>query len=200
MTFLLGLTGSIGMGKSTTAQMFADAGIPVWDADRTVHALYGPGGSAVAPLAALCPQAVDDRGGIDRAVLKRWIAQDRDALARIEAVVHPLVVADRAAFLQAARSRGDSLVVMDIPLLFETGAERDLDAVLVVSAPLELQRKRVLDRPGMTEALFQGLLDKQLSDAEKRARADHVIETLDLDSARAEVGRLIHQLTGGSHA
>ncbi len=188
--YRLGLTGSIGMGKSTTAGFFRDMGVPVWDADAAVHRLYGAGGAAVGPVGALCPAAVGPEG-VDRAVLKDWIAQDDTALARLEAVVHPLVAQDRAAFIAAA---GAPLVVLDIPLLFETGA--DVDGVLVVSAPPEVQRARVLARPGMTEAHLESILARQMPDAEKRARADFVIETLDLDSTRAAVQDLVAKLGG----
>jgi len=189
---ILGLTGSIGMGKSTTAAMFRDAGVPVWDADAAVHRLYAPGGGAVAPVAALCPDAAGPEG-IDRDALKRWIARDTTALARLEAAVHPLVARDRAAFLDAAYDA--ALVVLDIPLLFETGADRLCDETLVVSVPVEIQRARVLARPGMTEAQLQTILSRQMPDADKRARADHVIETRDLDTTRAAVHDLIRQLT-----
>lgn len=194
--FRLGLTGSIGMGKSTTAALFRDEGIPVWDADAAVHRLYAPGGAAVAPLAALCPAALRD-GGIDRAALKDWIAADPGALARIEAVVHPLVAADRAAFLQAARA---DIVVLDIPLLFEKGSESEMDATLLVTAPPEVQRARVMARPGMTEAQFNAILARQMPDAEKRARATHIIETLDPESARAAVRALIAHIRKAAHA
>ena len=190
--FLLGLTGSIGMGKTTTAQMFQDEGIPVWDADAAVHRLYGRGGAAVASVAALCPDAVG-ADGIDRAALKRWIASDATALARLEAVVHPLVARDRAEFIAAHTDA--PLVVLDIPLLFETGGDRLCDATLVVSAPHEAQRERVLSRPGMTEEQFRTILARQLPDAEKRARATHVIETRDLATTRAAVQDLIAQIT-----
>lgn len=192
--FVLGLTGSIGMGKSTTAGFFRDAGIPVWDADDAVHRLYAAGGAAVAPVGQLCPAAVQD-GAIDRPALKRWIAEDPSALAKIEAAVHPLVAADRAAFLDQARRDAAPLVVVDIPLLFETGAEGSVDAVVVVSAPAEDQRARVLARPGMTEDHFARILAKQMPDAEKRRRADHVIETRSLEGARRAVHSLIRELT-----
>ena len=186
--FRLGLTGSIGMGKSTTAAIFADEGIPVWDADAAVHRLYAPGGAAVAPLAEAWPAALV-AGGIDRGALKAWIAQDKDALGRIEALVHPLVAADRAAFV--AGVPGD-LVVLDIPLLFETGAEAALDATLLVTAPAALQRARVLARPGMTEDMLATILARQMPDRDKRARATHIIETLGLEAVRAAVRALIH--------
>ncbi|BAQ71171.1 dephospho-CoA kinase [Rhodovulum sulfidophilum] len=188
---LLGLTGSIGMGKSTTAALFREKGVPVWDADAAVHALYAEGGGAVRPLAALCPEAVR-HGAVDRHALKAWIAREPEALMRIEAVVHPLVAADRQAFID--RHQNAPLLVLDIPLLFETGADKWLDAVLVVTAAPEVQRARVLDRPGMTEAQLDAILARQMPDAEKRARADHVIETLTPDHAGAEVAALIESL------
>lgn len=194
--FRLGLTGSIGMGKSTTAGFFRDAGVPVWDADAAVHRLYAPGGSAVAPLAAAFPLALRD-GGIDRIALKSAIAADMGALARIESLVHPLVAADRAAFLAAADA---PLVVLDMPLLFETGAEAQMNATLLVTAPPEVQRARVLARPGMTEAQFATILARQMPDRQKRGRADHIIETLGLESARACVLALIAHITGKPHA
>lgn len=192
MTFLLGLTGSVGMGKSTTAAMFADAGIPVWDADAAVHSLYAPGGAAIAPLSAAFPAALQD-GAISRDALKAIIAADPGALARIEAIVHPLVAQDRAAFLAATNA---DIALFDIPLLFETGADRWLDATLVVTAPPEVQAARVLARPGMTQAQFATILARQMPDAEKRARADHVIETLTLDATRTAVQELIAQIRG----
>ena len=196
MTVVLGLTGSIGMGKSTTAGFFREAGVPVWDADATVHRLYGPGGAAVEPLARLCPAALKD-GAIDRAALKDWIAADPAALKAIEAVVHPLVAADRGDFVARHRKAGAPLVVVDIPLLFETGADSLCDATLTVTAPAEVQRERVLSRPGMTEETFRTLLAKQMPDAEKRARATHVIETTGFDETRAAVEALVADLTKG---
>ena len=167
--FRLGLTGSIGMGKSATAALFRAERIPVWDADAAVHRLYAPGGAAVGPLGALRPQAVRD-SGIDRESLKAWIAQEPDALARIEAVVHPLVAADRAAFLNASTS---DIVVLDIPLLFEKGTEAEMDAVLVVTAPPDVQRARVLarsqglDRDGHVQA---SIIDARLRAIQQRWR------------------------------
>jgi dephospho-CoA kinase len=198
--FLLGLTGSIGMGKSTVAGLFREAGVPVWDADAAVHELYAAGGAGAAAIAALRPGAVPD-GAVDRAALRAWIAEDDRALKRIEAAIHPLVAADRAGFIARAAADAAPLVVLDIPLLYETGADAAMDAVLVVTAPPEVQRARVLARPGMTEADFARLLAKQLPDAEKRARADHVIRSVELEPTRAAVLELIRQITGSqAHA
>jgi dephospho-CoA kinase len=185
--FRLGLTGSIGMGKSTTAALFAAEGVPVWDADAAVHRLYAPGGAAVAPLSALFPAALQGQA-ISRDTLKSLLAADPTILPRLEAVVHPLVAADRTTFL--AETRAD-LVVFDIPLLFENGTEADLDATLLVTAPPALQRARVLARPGMTEAHFATILARQMPDAQKRKRATHIVETLDLPSTTAYVKALI---------
>lgn len=197
LPYRLGLTGSIGMGKSTTAAMFAEAGIPVWDADATVHQLYAPGGAAVVPLAAAFPDAgLTDH--VDRTALKRLIDADPGALSRIESIVHPLVAGDRARFIRDAADAGADLVLLDIPLLFETKAEAALDGVLVVSAPPEVQRARVLARPGMTPALFDTILGRQMPDAEKRARADFVIETLALQQTRVEVLALIDRIRTGN--
>ena len=186
-SFLLGLTGSIGMGKSTTSAMFAAEGIPVWDADAAVHRLYAKAGKAVAPITTLFPQAVND-GAVSRGELKSIIAANPMALSAIESIIHPLVAADRDAFVAAAPV---GLIVLDIPLLFEKGTETTLDATLVVTAPADLQRKRVLARPGMTEAHFATILARQMSDREKRMRATHVVETLDLASTKAYVQALI---------
>ena len=188
--FKLGLTGSIGMGKSTTAAMFAGEGIPVWDADAAVHRLYAEAGAAVAPIARLWPAALLN-GTIDRVALKAWIARDPTALAKIEAVVHPLVAADRAAFLAET---GSDIALFDIPLLFETGLDAQMDATLLVTAPADLQRGRVLARPGMTPEQFWLILSRQMPDAEKRARAAHIVETLDFASTRAYVRALISHI------
>lgn len=193
--FRLGLTGSIGMGKSATAALFRAEGIDVWDADAAVHRLYAPGGAAVSPIGTLHPQAVRNLG-IDRAVLKDWIAADPAALSRIEAIVHPLVAADREAFLKDARS---DIVVQDIPLLFEKNMQPEMDATLLVTAPPEVQRARVLARPGMTDQQFQAMLGRQMPDREKRALADHIIETLSEESARACVRALIAHIRGKKH-
>lgn len=191
MTFRLGLTGSIGMGKSTTAQMFRDLGHPVWDADQAVHRLYAPGGLAVAPVAAAFPTALCD-GGIDRGALKTALAADPGALARLEGIVHPLVAQDRQDFL--ARHVGAPLVVLDIPLLFESASPPDLDGVVVVSTDPETQAARVLARPGMTGDTLAMILTRQMPDADKRARADWIIPTDSLDGARAAVARIVNEV------
>lgn len=172
--YLLGLTGSIGMGKSTTARLFAEAGAPVWDADAAVARLYAAGGAGVRAIADLAPAAVVD-GEVERDRLRAAIRADPQLLDRIEARIHPLVAADREAFVAA--NGAAPLVVLDIPLLYETGADAWLDGVLVVTAPPEVQRARVLARPGMDTVAFAAILARQASDAEKRARADFVIET-----------------------
>jgi len=192
MTLVLGLTGSIGMGKSTTAGFFRDADIPVWDADATVHRLYQAGQPAAVAIGDVFPAALDPKGSVDRAALRALIAADPTVLDRINALVHPLVAADRQAFLN--RYRADPLVVLDIPLLFETGGDRLCTQTLVVSAPADVQRARVLAR-GMSEADFQMILSRQMPDVEKRARATHVIETQTLDQTRTDVNTLIQTLT-----
>lgn len=197
MTYVLGLTGSIGMGKSTTAGFFREEGIPVWDADEAVHRLYGQGGEAAPKIAAVWPKAVHD-GQVDRAELKRWIAEEPDALKILEEIVHPLVAQDRAAFLESHKSAG--LVVLDIPLLFETGGDAKMDGVLVVSVHADIQRKRVLERDTMSPEMFENILSRQMPDAEKRKRADFVIETRELEQTRADVKTLIAKLTGEPHA
>ena len=190
MTFLLGLTGSIGMGKSTTAKLFAEAGCDVWDADAAVHRLYAPGGAAVAPMGEAFPQAIVD-GAVSREVLKRIIGADPGALKRIEAIVHPLVGEDRAGFIAKAAS---DIIVLDIPLLFETGGNARMDAVAVVSTDAGTQRQRVLERGTMTEAQFEAILAKQVPDAEKRAQADYVIVTDTVEHARAQVQDVVRDI------
>ena len=184
MSFVLGLTGSIGMGKSTTAAMFAAEGIPVWDADAAVHRLYEPGQAAALAIAALFPSAIDPDGRVNRTTLRGIIQSDPGALDLLNAAVHPLVRLDRAEFL--ARHAASPVVLLDIPLLYESGLSDTCDAVAGVSAPPDVQRDRVLAR-GMTEAEFQMILSRQMPDAEKRARADYLILTTSLDVARAGV-------------
>ncbi|MDR9392812.1 MAG: dephospho-CoA kinase [Roseovarius sp.] len=183
MTFKLGLTGSIGMGKSTTARLFKEEGCAVWDADAAVHRLYAKGGAAVDPIARIWPDVVQD-GAVSRENLKSRIAEAPSALGKLENIVHPLVRRDRQEFL--ARTDAD-IVVFDIPLLFETGTERSMDAVVTVTASPEEQKRRVLARGTMTEAEVDAMIAKQMSDADKRARADYVIMTDTLDHAREQV-------------
>lgn len=188
---ILGLTGSIGMGKSTTGRMFADEGALVWDADAAVHRLYARGGAAVEPLGEAFPGVVVD-GAVDRTRLAEALGRDEDAFKRLEAIVHPLVAQDRAQDLAAARAEGVRLAVLDIPLLFETGGEAFVDAVVVVTADPEVQAARVLARPGMTRERFDAILARQLPDAEKRLRADFVVDTgRGLEAARDRVREIV---------
>jgi dephospho-CoA kinase len=192
--FILGLTGSIGMGKSTVAAMFADAGVPVFDADAEVRRMQGPNGALLGQIEQAFPGTTSAEG-VDRAALGAAVFDDAAALARLEAIVHPAVRQAREAFL--IEHAGASLVVFDIPLLFEKGGVEEVDAVLVVSAPAEVQRRRVLDRPGMTAERFARILTLQLPDAEKRARADYVIDTgTSLEQTSAQVAQLVEKLTG----
>lgn len=189
MIFKLGLTGSIGMGKSTVAAMFRDAGVPVFDADAEVHRLQGPGGALLPAIEAAFPGSTG-AGGVDRAVLGRAVFSDAAALARLEAIVHPAVAAAREAFLAAHAEA--PLVVLDIPLLFEKSGWREVDRIVVVSAPEAVQRARVLARPGITAARLDAILAQQMPDAEKRARADFVIPTGgSLDATRAAVADVL---------
>ena len=191
---LVGLTGSIGMGKSTTAGLFAELGLPVYDADAAVHRLYAPGGAAVAPVAALFPEALD-QGGIDRRRLSARVLGDDGAMRALEAAVHPLVAADRVAFFARAQESGADLVVLDVPLLFETGGAAGLDAIVVATAPPDVQRARVLARPDMDSAKFEAILARQTPDADKRAGADFVVETdAGLAPARAQVRSIVETL------
>ncbi len=190
----LGLTGSIGMGKSTTADLFRAAGVPVHDADATVHALYR--GPAVEPIEAAFPGTTGD-GKVDRAALASRVLGDEAAVRRLEAIVHPLVRAAEIAFLAKAREQGRRLVVLDIPLLFETGGEARVEAIVTVSAPADVQRARVLARPGMSEAKFEQILARQIPDAEKRRRSHFVIDTAHgLDPARRRVAGILRALQG----
>lgn len=189
--FVLGLTGSIGTGKSTTAKMFAQLGIPVWDADATVNDLYKQGGDAVEPMRRLAETAVVD-GRIDKDQLRQLIAQDPALLKQIEDVVHPLVAAHRAKFLRLNCKA--PLVLLDIPLLFEAGTDGLTDAVLVVSIPTDVQRDRVLARGDMSEDMLELILSRQMPDKEKRVRADYVIETTDIEGTRRAVADLVKKL------
>jgi dephospho-CoA kinase len=190
--FVLGLTGSIGMGKSTTADFFAEAGVPVHDSDAAVHSLYE--GEAVEPVEAAFPGVAVD-GRIDRAKLAAQLIGRPDAIKRLEAIVHPLVRAVTQRFTQEQAAKGARVVLLDIPLLFETGGEKNVDAVVVVSSPPEVQRARVLARPGMTAEKFDALLKRQIPDAEKRARAHFVVDTSrSFDSARAQVHGILRAI------
>jgi dephospho-CoA kinase len=196
---VLVLTGSIGMGKSTTARLFEEAGAAVWDADAAVHTLYQKGGAAVDAVEAAFPGVVVD-GAVDRTRLSARLQAHPEGFSTLEAIVHPLVQADREAFVARAREEGRTVVVLDIPLWFETGADRTgVTAVVVVSAPEAEQRRRVLSRPGMTEARFRQILSRQVPDAEKRARADVVIDTgRGIPHARDQVRLLMDRLTSPS--
>ncbi len=194
MTFILGLTGSIGMGKSTTAALFQARGIPVHDADATVHALYR--GRAVPLIAAVFPDAVRD-GVVDRPSLSAAVLGKPEAMARLEAIIHPLVREDEASFLYGCRQRGAGLAVLDVPLLLETGGESRCDAVLVVSAPEAVQRARVLARTGMTPERLNAILARQMPDAQKRARAHFIVDTSrGVVAAGRQVGSILAALAG----
>ncbi|WP_044044348.1 dephospho-CoA kinase [Octadecabacter antarcticus] len=190
MTFVLGLTGSIGMGKSTTAQMFANQGVPVWDADEVVRELYGAGGKAATLIARFYPDAVED-GAVSRRKLRDLIATDTKTLDHIQILVHPLVAADRAAFLVGTTAK---VILLDIPLLFETATDGLCDAIAVVSVPADVQKRRVLARGEMTEADFDLIHARQMSDAQKRSKARWVIPTQTLDEARAHVKDILAEI------
>lgn len=188
---LLGLTGSIGMGKTATAKMFADAGIPVYDADAAVHALYQKGGAAVGPLSEAFPDAIRNEA-VDRDALREIVLADQEALAKLNSIVHPLVAYSQINFREAAAKSGAAFAVLDIPLLFETGGDTRCDYVCVVTAPAEVQRARVLARGTMDEAEFEAILAKQTPDAEKRARADFIISTaFGFEFARDSVNAIV---------
>jgi dephospho-CoA kinase len=195
---VIGLTGSIGMGKSTTAAMFRDAGVPVYDADAAVHDLYDTGGAAVGPVGEAFPGVVRD-GRVDREALRQAVLGKPEELKRLNAIVHPLVGRDRMGFFKAAEDAGADMVVLDIPLLFETGGHANVDAVVVVSAPAEMQRERVLARPGMTPERLDAILAQQMADAEKRARAHYVVDTgRGLEAAREQVAAILADLRGSA--
>lgn len=195
---ILGLTGSIGMGKSTTAKMFAEAGVPVHDSDEAVHRLYS--GEAAPLIEAAFPGTVAN-GVVDRTVLGQKVLGDSAALKQLEAIIHPLVRNDARAFLERHRAAGVPIAVLDIPLLFETGGRDRVDQVVVVTAPADVQRARVLERPGMSEQKFEAILSKQVPDVEKRKLADFVVDTgQGMDAARRAVTAIIDQLTVGKRA
>jgi dephospho-CoA kinase len=190
--FILCLTGSLGMGKSTAARFFAEEGVPVHDSDATVHALYE--GEATPLIEAAFPGSTAN-GKVDRNKLATMVLNDKAALARLEAIVHPMVTASREKFLAEARERGAKVVVFDVPLLFETSAERRCDAVVVVSAPAEIQRKRAFERPGMTDDKLAAILAKQMPDAEKRRRADFIVDSSQsFDHARAQIRNILQKI------
>lgn len=191
--YKLGLTGSIGMGKSTTLGFFADLGCAIWDADAAVHRLYANGGAAVEPIGKIAPDAIRNNS-VDRAILKTMLQTGDLTLKALEQIVHPLVAADRAEFARTATSE---IVVFDIPLLFETGSVDWFDGIVVVTAPAGIQKQRVLARAGMTEAQFDLILSRQLPDAEKRSKADYIIETTTLDAAKRQVQMIVDTITKG---
>ena len=190
---IIGLTGSIGMGKSTTAKMFSDEGVPTWDADAAVARLYAKGGLGSLEVAKIAPSAIDENG-VNRNALKALIQQKPTLLEDIEAVIHPLVAEDRKSFLVAQSDQ--TFVLLDIPLLFENGAETQMDFVVVVTAPAEIQKQRVMDRGTMDETTFKMILCKQMPDHEKRQRADFIIETTSIELARHQVQNVLKQIRG----
>lgn len=196
MTYVLGLTGSIGMGKSTTAEMFRVLDIPVWDADATVRKLYSKGGAVVAQIDAILPDVVSN-GLVSREKLRQRIAEDPNVLDRIQEIVHPLVAADRQAFLDATDC---AIVVLDIPLLYETGGDAFCDGVVVVTTDPDEQERRVLARGEMTKSEFQLILDRQIPDAEKQQRADWIIETTSIAAAEAAVKQILSEIRGRADA
>ena len=194
--YLIGLTGSIGMGKSLTASLFEKQGIPVYDADAAVHALYEKNGAAVAPIGALVPEAIVN-GAVDRAILGQHVLKDAEKLKALEAIVHPLAGAAQRQFLIENEARGTKIVVLDIPLLLEGNGEKFVDSVVVVSAPYELQRTRVLARPGMSEERFADILSKQVPDAEKRKRAEFIVDSsISVEDAETQVRAILEAIEG----
>lgn len=191
---IIGLTGSIGMGKSTTAAMFRDAGIPVYDADAAVHRAYDQGGIAVEPVGAAFPGVVRD-GRVDREALREAVLGKPEELKKLNGIVHPLIGRERNQVFEAAQASGAEMIIMDVPLIYETGGEKGMDAVIVVSAPAEMQRQRVLAREGMSPERLDAILAQQVPDAEKRRRADYVIDTgRGLEAAREQVAAIIDEL------
>ncbi len=194
---IIGLTGSIGMGKSTAAARMRVLGVPVCDADSIVHKLYKAGGAAVAPIDAAFPGLMSEEGGIDRQKLAAALLADPKAYARLEAIVHPLVLETECRFLQEKAAKGADKIVLEIPLLFETGGDKRVDVTIVVSAPADIQRRRVLDRPGMTEEKLDQILSRQMPDEEKRRRADFVVDTSrSIPETEAQIDRIMAQLSG----
>jgi dephospho-CoA kinase len=194
--FLIGLTGSIGMGKTQTATLFEEEGVPCYDADAAVHKLYEKGGEAVAPVGALVPEAIVD-GAVNRDLLGQAVLKDRSKLKELEAIVHPLVGKAQIDFFQAQIHAKQDMVLLDVPLLFETGGDGYVDTVIVVSAPAELQKARVLARPGMSEERFEDILSKQVPDAEKRERAEFIVDSsISIEDARRQVRAILAQLKG----
>ena len=187
MTFKLGLTGSIGMGKSTTAQMFAELGIPVWDADAAVHKLYSKGGAALPAIQELYPEAIE-HGEVSRPALKRLIQSNENVFGKLERIVHPLVAADRQNFIETSDT---DIVLLDVPLLFETNGDKHMDAIACVNIDPETQRERVLQRSTMTEEQFEQILNKQLPNDVKCNQSDFVIQTDNLDHAKEQVAHII---------
>lgn len=193
----IALTGSIGMGKSTTAAMFADRGVSVWDADAAVRRAYRAGGPAVEPMSRLVPEAIVD-GAVGKDALRGLIAVDRSLLPKVEAIIHPLVAEDREAFTRERTEAGETVLIYDIPLLFETGGEVGFDKVIVASAPADEQKRRVLGRGSMTEEDFALILARQMPDREKRLRADWVVNTTGLETAKRSVDRILAEVGYGA--
>jgi len=194
---IIGLTGSIGMGKSTAASRIRTLGVPVIDADSIVHKLYKAGGAAVAPIAAAFPGTMSEDGGIDRQKLAAALLVDASAYAKLEAIVHPLVVATEREFLHVKAGKGMDKVVLEIPLLFETGGDARVDVTIVVSAPADVQRSRVLERAGMTPEKLDQILSRQMPDEDKRSRADFVVDTSrSIPETEAQIDRIMAQLSG----
>jgi dephospho-CoA kinase len=192
---IVALTGSIGMGKTTTAAMFKELGVPIWDADSAVHRIYAQGGPAIGPVSQAFPGILTPDNAIDREALSKIVLNDPAKLKDLEALVHPLVGQDRANFLADARAKAADLVIVDVPLLFETGGQAYVDKVIVVSCNADLQRSRVLARPGMSAQKFDAILARQTPDTEKRSRADYLITTdIGLDDTRKQVGEVYHHL------